>query len=64
MTQQCEEASTEFVIPNLNFVIITTSYDKGFVEVEINTTDGSIVFFKTVDDCADAVIPSEIMLLQ
>ncbi len=58
VAQQCKEASSEFVVPNLNFVIISTGNDERFVEVKVYATDGSVVFFEAVDDSAYAVIPS------
>ncbi len=57
VAKQCEEASSKFIVPDLNFVIISTGNDERFMEVKVYATDGSVVFFKAVDDGAYAVIP-------
>mmetsp|Transcript_7017 Transcript_7017/g.15969 ORF Transcript_7017/g.15969 Transcript_7017/m.15969 type:complete len:205 (+) Transcript_7017:3226-3840(+) len=57
MTQQCKEASSKFIIPNLDFVIVAAGDDEGFVEMKVHTADGAVVLFEAVDDGAYAVVP-------
>jgi hypothetical protein len=57
--QQREEASSEFVIPNLDLVIVAAGDDEGLVEVKIHAADWTVVFFESVYDSAYAVIPPE-----
>ena len=59
VTQQGEEASSKFVIPNLDFVIISTSDDERFVEMKVHAANGTIVFFKAVYDGAYTVVPPD-----
>jgi hypothetical protein len=59
MAEEGEEASAKFVIPYFDFVIVSSGDDEGFVEVEVDAADGSVVFFKAVDDGAYSIIPSE-----
>ena len=56
--QQGEQATAEFVIPNFDFVVIAAGDDQWFEEVEVDTADGSVVFFEAVDYGAYAVVPS------
>jgi hypothetical protein len=58
MTEQCKETTAEFIIPNFDFVIVTSGNDEGFHEMKVDAADGTVVLFKSVDDCSHAVIPS------
>jgi hypothetical protein len=60
VSQQREEASSEFVIPNLDLVIVATGDDKGLVKVKIHATNGAVVLFESVYDRAYAVVPPDI----
>ena len=58
VSQESKEAAAEFVIPNLDFVIVSSGDDERFVEVEVDATDGTVVFFEAVYYRAYAVVPS------
>jgi len=62
MPEQCEKTPTEFIVPHFNFVIIASGNDEGFVEVKVDTADGTIVFLEAVDDGANSIIPPDIMM--
>mmetsp|Transcript_11249 Transcript_11249/g.32344 ORF Transcript_11249/g.32344 Transcript_11249/m.32344 type:complete len:424 (-) Transcript_11249:228-1499(-) len=57
VAQQCEEAASELVIPDLDLVVITSGHDERLLQVEIHTAHGTIVLLETIDDGSDAVIP-------
>ena len=58
MSQQREETPTQLVIPDLDLVIITTRYDHGFAGMKIDTTNGTIVLFESINNGPDAIIPA------
>lgn len=58
MSQECEETTAEFVIPHLDFVVVSARDYEGVVEVKVHAADGAVVFFEAVDDGAYAVVPS------
>ena len=60
MTQQREKASAQFVIPNLDFVIVTSTNNKRICFVKVDSSNGSIVLFEAIDDSTDSVIPTVI----
>lgn len=62
MTQQGEKTSAQFVIPNLDFVIITSTNNKRIGFVKVDTSYGSIVLFEAIDDGTNSVIPTVIEL--
>ncbi len=59
MSQQSEETATEFVVPHLDFIIVAAGNDEGFVEVKVDSADGTIVFLEAIDDGANSIIPPE-----
>ncbi len=58
MTEEGEEAPAELVVPDFDFVIVSSCGYEWFGEVEVDAADGTVVFFKTVNDCSYAVVPS------
>ena len=59
VTKQCEEASTKFVVPYFDFVVVAAGDDKRFVEVEIDSAYGAVVLFEAVDDGAYSIVPPD-----
>jgi hypothetical protein len=57
MTKEGKETTAEFVIPDFDFVIVTTRDQQTFRNVKIHTPDRSIVFFESVNHRSNAVIP-------
>jgi hypothetical protein len=57
MTIQCEETPPSLVVPDLDLVIITTGDKQGLSRVEIDSSNGAIVFFETINQSSHAVIP-------
>ena len=58
VAEEGEEAATELVVPDFDFVVISAGDDEGLVEVKVHAADGTIVFLETIDDGAHAVVPS------
>jgi len=48
MSQQSEQASLLFVVPNFDFVIITTRDEKWLLCMEVNSTNWTIMLVKFV----------------
>ena len=46
VTQEGEQAATELVIPQFNFVIVTAGHDEGLNEVKVHSTDLPVVLFE------------------
>lgn len=57
MAIESEQASSSLMRPHLDLVIVTTRDEKWLCLVEIHSTNGAIVLFEAVDQCAHAVIP-------
>ena len=55
--QKSKETTAEFVIPDFDFVVITSTDQQGLGHVKIDSTDGSIVLFETINDSAHAIVP-------
>lgn len=62
MAQQGEKASAQFVVPYLDFVIVTSTDNQRICFVEIDATDWSIVLFEAIDDGTDSIIPTAVPL--
>lgn len=52
-----KQTSASLVAPNLDLVIISAGHEQRLRLVEINATNGTIVFLKAVDQRAHAVVP-------
>ena len=63
MSKKGKEASTEFVIPYFDLVVITAGNDEGLVQVEVDTADWTVVFFKSIDYCSNTVVPTMLLVM-
>ena len=59
MTEKSKETSTKFVVPYFDFVIVSSGNNQGLNKMKVDSADGSIVFFESVNDCSDTIIPTE-----
>ena len=57
VTAQCEKTSSCLIRPDLDLVVVTSRHEQGLSLVEINTSNGSVVLLKSVDQRAHAVVP-------
>lgn len=57
VTMECEQTFTLFVIPNFDFVVVTTRDEQGLVLVKVYTTYRPLMFFKFIDKSAGSVVP-------
>jgi hypothetical protein len=57
MAIQCEQTPPGLVVPDLNLVVVTTRHEQGLSRVEIDSSNGAIVFFKAINESPHAVIP-------
>ena len=58
VTQEGKETAAQLVVPDFDLVVISTRDNQGVGQVKINSTDGSIVLFKSINDSADPIIPA------
>lgn len=56
MTKKGKQTSFQFVVPDLNFVIISSRNKEGLLTVECDASDWTIVLFKLFDSCKHSVI--------
>lgn len=64
MAQQGKETASQLVIPNLDFVIVATTDNEGFVQMKVHAADGAIVFFEAINHGSNAIIPTVIRSMQ
>ncbi|GAT24524.1 phospholipid-transporting ATPase [Aspergillus luchuensis] len=57
MAIQCEHATTSLVVPDLDLVVVTSGNEEGLCRVEVNATNGAIMFFEAINESSHAVIP-------
>lgn len=57
MSVKSKQALSLFVIPNLDFVIISARDEQGLILMKINTTNGTLVFFEFINKSTGSVIP-------
>lgn len=57
MAIECEKASPRLIIPNFDLVVIASGHEEGLCRMEVNASDGAIVFFETVNEGSHAIIP-------
>ena len=57
MAEKGEDALLLFVVPNLDFVIITARYKEWLVLVKRNAADRTVVLVEFLDHCGHAVVP-------
>lgn len=57
MTVQCEQTPPSLVVPDLDLVIIAAGYKQGLGWVEVDASNGAVVFLESVNEGSHAVIP-------
>jgi uncharacterized protein YuzE len=57
MAIECEQASPRLSAPDLNLVIVTAGDEEGLCWVEINSSNGAVVLFETINEGSHAIIP-------
>eukprot|EP00967_Tisochrysis_lutea_P014290 scaffold16053_cov21-Tisochrysis_lutea.AAC.1 len=57
VAQQREQAASKLIVPDLDFVIITTGHKQGLRAVEVHPSHRAIVLIKAVNEGAHAVVP-------
>lgn len=57
MTIQCEQTPPSLVVPDLDLVVITTGDKQGLGRVEIDSSNGAVVFFEAINESSCPVIP-------
>eukprot|EP00117_Sycon_ciliatum_P042067 scpid19236/ scgid30660/ len=57
MTEESEQASLHFVIPDLDLVIVSSGNKQWLVAVKINSTNRSVMLIKPLNQCAHTIIP-------
>jgi hypothetical protein len=62
MSQQRKEAAAEFVVPHLDFVIVTARNEHGVRQMKVHASDRTLVLFKPINDRSNAVIPTELLI--
>lgn len=56
MASQGEQAATELVVPDFDFVVITAGDEERLHDVEVSTANRAFVLMVVVDDGSSAVI--------
>jgi hypothetical protein len=62
VTQERKQTATEFVIPDFDFVIVTTRNNQRFVRVKVDTPDRAIVLFESINDSSNSVVPTVVIV--
>lgn len=57
MTVQREDASPCLVRPNFDLVVVSAGHKERLGFVEVDAANGPIMLFKSINECAHAVIP-------
>lgn len=57
MAVQCEKTPPGLVVPDLDLVVIASGHKQGLSRVEIDSSDWTIVFFESVNECSHTVVP-------
>ena len=57
MTQEGEDTSPLFIVPDLDLVVITSRHKQRLLLVEVHPTHRSIMFIKLVQESAHSVVP-------
>lgn len=57
VAQQSENTAFLFVVPNLNFVVISSGHEEGLLRVEADATDRAVVLVELLQQRAHAVVP-------
>lgn len=54
---QCEKTPASLVVPDLNLVVVTSRHKQGLGRMKVDTADGAIVLFESVNESSHAVVP-------
>jgi len=54
---QSEQTSASLIGPDLDLVIISPGNEEGLCLVEVDSSNGTIMLLKSVNQCSHAVIP-------
>lgn len=57
VSEESKKAASQFVVPHLDFVVISSRYKQRLLFVEINSSDGAIMLVKLVNQCAHPIVP-------
>lgn len=58
VTQKSEKTSPQFVVPNLNLVVVTARNNQRLVRMKVNSTYWAFVLFKAINYSSYTVVPS------
>jgi hypothetical protein len=64
MAEESKETPAKFVIPDLNFIIVSSRNDERMYKVKVDSGDGCVVFLKSVNVSSYAIIPTDKRLLE
>jgi hypothetical protein len=57
MSIERKQTPARLVAPDLDLVVIAAGDEQRLSLVEVNTPNGSIVFFEAINECSHAVVP-------
>lgn len=57
MAVKGEQATSCLIRPDLDLVVVATRDEEGLCLVEVNTTNWSIMFFESIDQCSHTIVP-------
>jgi len=57
MAIQSEQASPSLVRPDLDLIVVATGHKQWLRLVEIDASNGPVVFLESVDQCTHSIIP-------
>jgi hypothetical protein len=57
VTKQCKKTSPQFVIPNLNLIVIASRDKQWLLLMEVNASHWTIMFIKLVNKGAHPIVP-------
>jgi len=57
MTEQSEDASLLFVVPNFDFEVVTTGNEERLLIVKCNSSYWTIMLVELLQQSADAIVP-------
>jgi hypothetical protein len=57
MSIERKQTSASLVAPDLDLVVIAARNEQWLGFVEVNASNGSIVFFEAINECSHAVVP-------
>ena len=54
---QGKQTPPSLVVPDLDFVVVSSGHEQGLSRVEVNTSNGAIMLFKAVNKSSYAIVP-------